>query len=98
MKETFIIFDKFVNNSGFEVDERGAVTGPPEALNADSASNPKAIQFADDTIRKEWRAHSRNGVVHRQIGLLLGCSRSRRSVPPMDPSLLLFRQLRSRYC
>lgn len=50
MKKNYIVFDKFANNSGFGVDERGSVAGPPEALNAYFASNPKAIQFADEPL------------------------------------------------
>ena len=50
MKKNYIVSDKFANNSGSGVDERGAVTGPPEALNASFASNPKAIQFADEPL------------------------------------------------
>jgi Myb/SANT-like DNA-binding domain len=50
MKKNYIIFDKFVNNSGFGVDARGAVTGPTEAINAYLASKPKAVQFADEPL------------------------------------------------
>ena len=47
LKKNLGIFDKYAHQSGFGMDSRGVVTGPPSALNAFYAAHPGTSQYAN---------------------------------------------------